>query len=180
MNSKSRITLLVLTVVAVSLAGCGKKQSGGVTTYGSKHTPGDARPVTTAAVPAAAATGHSHTAPNGGELVELGDHAFNLELRYDAARGRLRAWVLDGHAQNFVRVAMASFDVQEDGGARRVITLHATANDLTGEVAGDTSYFEGDAPWLREIKHFDGILKAARVRDVDFRDVKFHFHPVAY
>lgn len=163
---------MVGAAAALLLSGCEKKQQG-ITTYGSPHTPGDPhRPAA-----AHAATGHVHTAPNGGELVELGAHQFNLEFKYDAARGMLRAWVLDGHAENFVRVGMAAFEVQEDGGLRRVITLRALANDLTGENVGDSSFFEGEAPWLKEIKHFDGVVKAVRVRDMDFRDVKFHFHP---
>lgn len=172
MKTTLRLGVIVGATAALWLSGCEKKQQG-VTTYGSPHTPGDSRP----AAAAPTATGHVHKAPNGGELVELGAHQFNLEFRYDAARGMLRAWVLDGHAQEFVRVSMAAFEVQEDNGARRVITLRAMANELTGENVGDSSSFEGEAPWLKDIKHFDGVVKAVRVREVDFRDVKFHFHP---
>jgi hypothetical protein len=121
--------------------------------------------------------GHRHTAPHGGQLVELGDHQFNLEFKYDAARGMLQAWVLDGHAENFVRVRMTLFDVQEAGGQQRTITLRALANSMTGENPGDTSAFEGEARWLGEIGHFDGVVKAIQVRDTVFRDIKFHFHP---
>src|SRR5690606_17491649 len=99
------------------------------------------------------------------------------ELKFDPARGVLKVWILDAHAENFVRVRMAAFDVQEEGGAQRTITLRAVANPLSGETAGDTSSFEGDAPWLRQIEHFDGVVRAIRVRDLDFRDISFHFHP---
>lgn len=178
MKSLSSTCIIIL---AASLLGCGKKQSGDIPTYGSKHSAGEARPATTAAGATAASPatggGHVHRAPNGGELVELGDHQFNLEFKFDAPRGVLQAWVLDGHAENFVRVGMASFDVQEDGGQQRVITLHAASNAITGETSGDTSYFEGAAPWLREVKHFDGVVKAVKVRGVDFRSIRFHFHP---
>lgn len=172
MKSSFFLSMLALGMVLVAGPGCGKKQSGDIPTYGSKssrdahghagHDHGH---------------GHVHTAPNGGELVELGDHQFNVELLYDKQRGVLRAWMLDAHAENFVRVAMDSFDVQEEGGQHRTITLRATANNLTGETAGDTSYFEGEAPWLREVKHFDGVIKALRVRGTDFRNVKIHLHP---
>ncbi len=178
MNSKKLLTGISLILATLVVAGCGKKQADGMKTYGSKHTPGDARAAAIAAHSGHGSQGgHVHTAPNGGELVELGTHQFNIEFRYDAARGMLRAWMLDAHAEDFVRVSMAAFEVQEDGGARRIVTLRATSNNLTGETAGDTSYFEGEAAWLGGIKHFDGIVKAVRVRDVDFRDVKFHFHP---
>lgn len=126
---------------------------------------------------ATAPAGHHHAAPNGGQLLELGEHQFNLEFKYDATRGVLQAWVLDGHAENFVRVSMALFDVQETGGQQRTITLRALANEITGEKVGETSAFEGEAAWLGEIGHFDGIVKAIKVRDVVFRDIDFHFHP---
>lgn len=169
---KSPLFLLSALVACALLAGCGKKQTGEVMHYGSKNSRDEHAGHTHAP-----AGGHVHKAPNGGELVELGAHQFNVEFKYDAARGVLQAWVLDAHAENFVRVAMDAFDVQEAEGARRVITLRATANSLTGETAGDTSCFEGAAPWLREVKHFDGVIKAVRVRGTDFRDVPFHFHP---
>ncbi len=130
-----------------------------------------------AATGAPAASGHAHKSLMGGQLVELGDHEANLELKYDAARGVLQAWVLDGHAENFVRVSMALFDVQEAAGARRTITLRAVANGITGENVGDTSSFEGEASWLGGVGHFDGIVKALKVRDVVYRDIPFHFHP---
>jgi hypothetical protein len=147
----------VLLFLLLGLAGCARKEP--------------ALPGSTSA------EGHTHAAPHGGQLVELGEHQFSLEFKYDAARGVLQAWVLDGHAENFVRVSMALFDVQEAGGQKRIITLQAVANGMTGEKAGDTSAFEGDAAWLGEVGHFDGVVKAIQVRDSVFRDVGFHFHP---
>jgi hypothetical protein len=167
---KRLVLLLSAALVAATLAGCGKKNTGDVPMYGSKNSrdPHAGQ---------AGHGGHAHRAPNGGELVELGDHQFNLEFKFDVSRGVLQAWVLDAHAENFVRVGMDAFEVQEEGGQRRTITLQATANAMTGENTGDTAYFEGTAPWLREVKHFDGVVKAVRVRGVDFRNVPFHFHP---
>ncbi len=130
-----------------------------------------------AAADSASGAGHHHRAPHGGQLVELGDHQFNLEFKYDMARGMLQVWVLDGHAENFIRVGMTLFDVQEVGGLQRTISLRAVANEMTGEKPGDTSAFEGEARWLGEVGHFDGVVKAIRIRDTDFRDIKFHFHP---
>jgi hypothetical protein len=147
----------VLVLLTLGLVGC------------SRQEPAAAKP--------AADQGHLHAAPNGGQLVELGDHQFNLEFKYDAARGMLQAWVLDGHAENFVRVGMTLFDVQEVGGQQRTISLRAVGNAMTGETAGDTSAFEGEAPWLGGIGHFDGVVKAIKVRETVFRDVTFHFHP---
>lgn len=122
-------------------------------------------------------SGHAHKPLMGGQLVPVGDHQFNLEFKYDAARGVLQAWVLDGHAENFVRVSMALFDVQEAGGQKRTITLRALENGMSGEKAGDSSSFEGEAAWLGGTGHFDGVVKAIKVRDTTFRDIAFHFHP---
>jgi len=172
------IVLPALISLALLVAGCGRK-SEGVVTYGSKDSL-DAKAHAAKADPHAGhdhGGGHAHRPLMGGELVELGDHEFNLELKYDAARGVLQAWVLDAHAENFVRVGMASFDIQEASGARRVATLQAVANPITGETPGDTSAFEGAAPWLREFKYFDGVVVAVKVRGAEFRDVPIHLHP---
>lgn len=167
----------VLLSVALLAAGCGRK-SEGVVTYGNKDSL-DAKAHAAQADPHAGHNhgSHAHKPLMGGELVELGDHQFNLEFKYDAARGVLQAWVLDAHAENFVRVGMASFDIQEASGARRVATLQAVANPITGETPGDTSAFEGAVPWLKEFKHFDGVVRAVKVRGAEFRDVAFHLHP---
>ena len=122
-------------------------------------------------------SGHVHKPLMGGQLVEVGEHQFNLEFKYDRERGVLQAWVLDAHAENFVRIAALSFDVQEEDGAQRTITLRALGNEITGEKPGDSSSFEGEAKWLAEIKHFDGLVKAIKIRDLEFRDIDFHFHP---
>lgn len=153
------------TVVLLVATGCSKKETA--------TAPADAH----AGQGHAHGSGHAHQALMGGQLVEIGEHQFNLEFKYDAARGMLQAWVLDGHAEGFVRVSMGLFDVQEAGGQRRTITLRALANGMTGEKVGDTSSFEGEAHWLGEIGHFDGVVKAIMVRDVVFRDIAFHFHP---
>jgi hypothetical protein len=152
---------LLICVSLLALCACSKKESAD-DHAGHGHPPGSA---------------HAHQPLMGGELVGIGEHQFNLEFKYDAARGVLQAWVLDGHAENFVRVSMALFDVQEAGGQQRTITLRALSNEISGEKVGDTSAFEGEAHWLGEVAHFDGLVKAIRVRDSDFRDIAFHLHP---
>lgn len=184
MKFSVRLVVAPLAVAVALFTGCGKK-SDEIVTYGNKDSldaQANAAKAKAAADPHAGhnhahGSGHVHKPLMGGELVEVGDHQFNLEFKYDAARGVLQAWVLDAHAENFVRVGMAAFDVQEEGGERRTITLRAVGNDITGEKIGDTSSFEGAAPWLNDIKHFDGVVKAIKVRDLEFRDIDFHLHP---
>jgi len=120
---------------------------------------------------------HAHKPLMGGQLVEIGEHRFNLELKYDAERGVLQAWILDAHAENFVRVPLLSFAVREEDDPKRVITLHAVGSEISGETPGDSSSFEGEARWLGEIDHFDGVVPVLTIRGTEFRDIDFHFHP---
>src|SRR5688500_20202500 len=78
---------------------------------------------------ASSSGGHSHKAPHGGTLVEIGQHAYNVELVRDAAAGKLTAYVLDGHGENFIRITAPSFElVAITGGERKPLTMKAVAN----------------------------------------------------
>lgn len=116
--------------------------------------------------------GHAHTAPHGGTLVELGEHAYNLEFVRDAATGRLSAWVLDGHAENFIRVKATSFEIVATVGAeQRPLAFKAVANPATGETVGDTSQFDAQADWLKTTAAFDGVLTSLEIRGHQFARV---------
>lgn len=128
----------------------------------------------------AAGQSHHHQAPHGGVLVELGEHQFNLEFKFDEKRGVLQVWVLDGHAENFVRVPSRGFEVEAVAGDKgRLLDFVAVANSMTGETVGDTSLFEVEAEWLRIAKAFDGRVKAITVRNIVFKDVAFRFSTIA-
>jgi hypothetical protein len=124
---------------------------------------------------AVAAGGHVHQAPHGGTLVELGQHTFNLEFVLDRAAGKLTAYVLDGHASNFVRIAAPSFDIVAFvGGERRPLTLRAVANTVTGETVGNTSQFEAQADWLKKTAEFPGSLPSIEVGGYKFEGVALY------
>ena len=117
---------------------------------------------------------HVHTAPHGGTLVELGDHAFNLELVRDAVTGKLTAYVLDSHAESFVRISAPSFEITATvAGAKQKLSLVAVANAATGEKIGATSQFEASADWLKTTAAFDGVITALTIRDNPFKSVAF-------
>ena len=111
----------LLSVVSLLAAGCGK---GGGSSGG----------------------GHVHTAPHGGLLVEVGDHAYNLEFVLDREAGKLTAYVLDGHAENFIRTDLAGIALTAND---RALTLAPVANAATGETVGSTAQFEAAADWLK-------------------------------
>src|SRR5687768_4888823 len=69
---------------------------------------------------------HAHVAPHGGILVELGDHAYNLELVRHNEAGKLSAYVLDGHAEKFVRINTPTIElVAMPGGTFTRVSLKA-------------------------------------------------------
>ena len=121
-------------------------------------------------------TQHAHAAPHGGTLIELGEHAFNVEFVRDAATGKLTAYLLDGHAENFVRVSAPSFEITATvAGAKQTLTLVAVANAATGEKIGATSQFEATADWLKTTAGFNGVITALTIRDNAFKGVAFTF-----
>ncbi len=113
--------IVLASVIALLAAGCG--QGGG-----------------------SSGGGHAHTAPHGGQLVEVGDHAYNLEFVLDREAGKLTAYVLDGHAENFIRTDLAGIALTVND---RALTLAPVANAATGETVGSTAQFEAAADWLK-------------------------------
>ena len=121
------------------------------------------------------AGGHSHQAPHGGTLVEVGEHAYNIELVRDPAAGKLTAYVLDGHAENFIRISAPAIElVAFTGGEKRPLTLRAVANPATGETVGDTSQFEVQADWLKNTAEFPGEIPALEIRGTRFQNVALY------
>jgi hypothetical protein len=123
----------------------------------------------------AASGGHVHTAPHGGTLIEIGDHAYNLELVRDGVAGKLTAYVLDSHAENFVRIAAPSIElVAFVGGERRPLSLKPVANPATGETIGNTAQFEAQADWLKSTAEFPGQIDALEIRGSRFQGIAIY------
>ncbi|MEY4939816.1 MAG: hypothetical protein RIQ93_1551 [Verrucomicrobiota bacterium] len=145
--------LATLTALGLVIGGCSKQESA-----------------------PAAAGGHQHAAPHGGTLVEVGEHAYNIELVREAATGKMSAYVLDGHAENFVRITAPTLEVIAfTGGQRRSIVLRAVPNSGTGETVGDTSQFEGQADWLKQTDKFPGAIPLVEIRGSKFANVSLYF-----
>jgi hypothetical protein len=109
--------------------------------------------------PPAEAAAHSHRAPHGGTLVELGDHLYNVELVRDRTAGKLTAWIFDAHAENRVRIQSPTIDlIAMPGGQFTRLPLEPVANPATGETIGDTSQFEAQADFLKTAGEFAGIV----------------------
>jgi len=121
--------------------------------------------------------GHHHTAPHGGQLLEIGQHEYNLEFALDRTTGTLNVYVLDAHAENFIRVAMESIELiaTADGKTEKLV-LKAVANNATGEKVGDTSQFQAQADWLKKAKSFDGVINELNIKGKTETFLPFEFH----
>jgi hypothetical protein len=128
-----------------------------------------------AAPPAATATtGHAHEAPHGGTLVELGQEFGHIEVVLDPATGTMTVYVLDGEAEDAVRVAQSTLALKVTGPiplAARPLVLAARANVLTGETVGDTSQFVLVDEALKGITTLRATLEHISYKGQDFRDV---------
>ena len=132
------------------------------------------------------ARAHEHAPPHGGTLVELGEENAHLELVLDPALGQVTAYVLDGEAENAVRIAMPALELRllawRNGDAEpaadevgKPIRLDGVANVLTGETAGNTSEFRGAADVLRGAVAFDAVLDRVQVRGAEWKSVSIRF-----
>jgi hypothetical protein len=123
---------------------------------------------------------HEHTAPHGGTLLELGDEFAHVELVLDPAAGSLTAYVLDGEAEQAVRIEQATLSVVIDvppALASRPLTLTPRASVLTGERAGDASEFVFSHDALHGVQRLTGRLLTIRVRGQTFPDTSFTVEP---
>ncbi len=130
----------------------------------------------------AVVSSHEHRAPHGGSLVELGEEFAHVELVLDAASGQLSAYVLDGEAEEPVRVTQdrlaLSLTPRGPGQHPIALELRAVANPLTGETIGDTSEFGGRSETLRGTQAFEGVLAELFVKGERFEAVPIRV-PVA-
>lgn len=120
--------------------------------------------------------GHHHTPPHGGAPVVLGAEAYHVEFVLDADAGRLRAYVLDGHMEQFIRLPAPALEVilnLPDGS--QPLTLAAVANAATGETVGDTSHFAGQTDALRGRTNFQAVLRSLTIRGQTFEKVAFDY-----
>lgn len=93
----------------------------------------------------------------------------------DSAAGKLTVYILDGHAENFIRIAAPAIEmVAITGGERRPLSLKAVANAATGETVGNTSQFEAQADWLKTVGDFPGTIESVEIRGTKFNSVALY------
>lgn len=120
--------------------------------------------------------GHHHAPPHGGAAVVLGREAFHVEFVLDSDAGRLGAYVLDGHMEEFVRIPAPSLEVVlKLPEAETSLALAAVANAATGEAVGDTSHFAGQSDLLKGRTNFQAVLRTITIRERTFNDTAFEY-----
>lgn len=113
---------------------------------------------------------------HGGTLVKLGQDEYCIELVLDAQAGRLQVYILDGEAEDFVRIPQASFEmIVELPGGEKSLTLKAVPNNATGETVGNTALFEVQSDWLKTAPGCDAMIKELTVGGQPYQNIALKF-----
>jgi ABC-type sulfate transport system permease component len=97
-----------------------------------------------------------------------------LEVVLDGAAGTLTVYVLDGAAEQAVRIAQPAISIPFNAPsalAGQTLSLAAKANALTGETVGDTSEFVVTHPALKGQTAFAARVNEVTVKGQTFKDL---------
>lgn len=120
---------------------------------------------------------HVHVAPHGGQLVEVGEHGsgYNLELVLHAD-GFLQIYVLDAHAENFVRIPAPSIEIEipVEGNASRTLLCEPVADTATGETVGNTSLFTSTER-ISDLLPLQAVIPQLQLMEFVYENVPIEF-----
>ncbi len=119
---------------------------------------------------------HVHVAPHGGQLVEVGEHGsgFNLELLLHPD-GFLQIYVLDAHAENFVRITAPSILISiPSENNPTVIECEPIEDQATGETIGNTSLFTSTTR-IKEMLPLKGVIQELHILEFTYENVAISF-----
>ena len=118
-----------------------------------------------------------HGAPHGGQLLEVGEHGsgFNLELLLHPD-GFLKIYVLDAHAENFVRIPAYSmtFEIQGENNSTKQIICEGIEDPVTGETLGNTSLFTSTER-INGLLPFKAVFSQLEILEFDYNGLAFEF-----
>lgn len=168
MKIQHALKLVPAALVSVSLLGCA--DSGG-----------DYQEVTPEAAKAAAVShehDHHHAhGPNGGDLVELGDHSIHAEVVFDEEHGKLDVYLLGEDAETAHPVALTELTLSfAHGDETEDFTL--TAAPLDGEAEGQSSRFSVTDEEIAEEfhEHTDGAHLHFEIDGKEYEGEVHHHH----
>ena len=120
---------------------------------------------------------HVHVAPHGGQLVEVGEHGsgYNLELVLHPD-GFLQIYVLDAHAENFVRIPAPSIEIEipGEGNSSRTLLCEPVADTATGETVGNTSLFTSTER-ISDLLPLQAVIPQLQVMEFVYENVPIEF-----
>lgn len=120
---------------------------------------------------------HVHVAPHGGQLVEVGEHGsgYNLELVLHPD-GFLQIYVLDAHAENFVRIPAPSIEIEipVEGNASRTLLCEPVADTATGETVGNTSLFTSTER-ISDLLPLQAVIPQLQLMEFVYENVPIEF-----
>lgn len=157
MSLTRHVSLVAVAAAALLLAACGRDHDHDHEHGDHDHDHGHA---------------HAHAAPHDGALAELGEHQGHVEFVLDAEAGELTLYVLDDSAEDGVRSATETVDVEITAGAETfTLSLASQANALSGETVGDSSVFVGRHDSLVGAEEFTATIAALEFKGATFEDV---------
>jgi|GEM_PF-6876208 hypothetical protein len=112
--------------------------------------------------------------PHGGPLADVGSRKYALEFLLDRTEGHLTLYTLDARAAEAIRTGSEGLELRVrigDNPQERFLILAPIANSATGEFAGDTTRYAGDAPWLKtreavSLNVVEIIIRGRKYRDI--------------
>ena len=118
---------------------------------------------------------HVHKALLGGQLMALGEHGsgYNLELLIDE-KNHFSVYILDAHAENFIRIEQESLQVDLSDGNTTSLILHAVADSATGETVGNTSHFKTKGT-VEKFLPLNGIIEMIEIGSKQYSEIEFAF-----
>jgi hypothetical protein len=106
-------------------------------------------------------------------LVELGTEFAHVELVVDPDAASLTAFILDGEAEQSVRITQPSLHVALRIPSAQVLELAAQASPLTGETVGDSSEFSVSSQALKGARVISGMIGPVTVKGQTFAGASF-------
>ena len=118
--------------------------------------------------------GHHHDPMFGGNLIELGNHAHNLELVHDNATGTLDAYTLGGHADKLIKIAQESILISLDQASSPpvLIELKAVSDEISKDTVGNSSHFAATLDSLKT-NALKGKIQKIEIQGVTYSEVAF-------
>ena len=116
---------------------------------------------------------HVHEPLLGGQLMALGEHGsgYNLELLIDK-KNRLSVYILDAHAENFIRIEQEFLQVDLSDGNKTSVILDAVADSATGETVGNTSHFQTKGT-VENFLPLKGLIQMIEIGSKQYSAIEF-------